>query len=99
MTTERSAIPTEPAPPTDARQVVYVQPAFGPPYEEDEIDLLDLWRVIWSGRRLIAGVTFLATAAAVLVSLYVLPVILTRLTPRTWRFSASHGIGSSRFSS
>ncbi len=74
MNTDRTMGNEPPA--TDQRkEIVYLQPAFGPPYEEDEIDLLDLWRVIWSGRWFIAGVTFLATAAAVLVSLYVLPVI------------------------
>ncbi len=74
MTTERSSIGNGPTPAAGGREVVYLQPAFGPPYEEDEIDLLDLWRVLWSGRWLVAGITILATAAAVLVSLYLLPV-------------------------
>ncbi|HHK60459.1 MAG TPA: hypothetical protein ENJ73_01865 [Desulfobacterales bacterium] len=74
MTPERP-ITGEATPPASDRQVVYLQPAFPPSYEEDEIDLLELWGVVWSGRWLIAGLTFLATAAAVLVSLYVLPVI------------------------
>ncbi len=43
--------------------------------EEDEIDLLELWNIIWQGKWFIMGFTFLATLAAVLYSLFVLPVI------------------------
>ncbi len=42
--------------------------------EDDEIDLLQLWRVVWNAKFFIASFTIAATLAAVLVTLYVLPV-------------------------
>ncbi len=45
------------------------------PPEDDEIDLLELWNILWEGKWLITGFTFLATLAAVIVTLFVLPVI------------------------
>ena len=42
--------------------------------EEDEIDLLELWNIIWKGKWFIAGFTLTATLVAVYVSLFVLPV-------------------------
>ena len=42
--------------------------------EEDEIDLLELWNIIWKGKWFIAGLTLAATLVAVYVSLFVLPV-------------------------
>ena len=55
------------------REVVYVQPAYmGEP--DDEIDLLDLWCIIWRGKWFIIGFVALATIAAAFVSFYVLPV-------------------------
>jgi len=42
--------------------------------DDDEIDLLDLWNVIWKGKWFIMGFTLLCTLVAVYVTLYVLPV-------------------------
>lgn len=42
--------------------------------QEDEIDLLELWNVIWKGKWFIFGFTLLTTLIAVYVTLYVLPV-------------------------
>jgi len=42
--------------------------------DDDEIDLLELWNVIWKGKWFIMGVTLLCTLFAVYVTLYVLPV-------------------------
>ena len=43
--------------------------------EEDEIDLLELWNIIWKGKWFIMGFSLVCTLAAVYVSLYILPVI------------------------
>lgn len=42
--------------------------------QEDEIDLLELWNVIWKGKWFVMGFTLLCTLVAVYVTLYVLPV-------------------------
>ena len=42
--------------------------------EDDEIDFLELWNVIWKGKWFIMGFTLLCTLVAVYVTLYVLPV-------------------------
>lgn len=42
--------------------------------QEDEIDLLELWNIMWKGKWFISGFTFVATLIAVYVTLYVLPV-------------------------
>ncbi|MFW6415497.1 MAG: Wzz/FepE/Etk N-terminal domain-containing protein [Thermodesulfobacteriota bacterium] len=59
------------------KEIVYV-PASSIPQmqeEEDEIDLLELWRIITSGKWFILCFTFLCTLAAVIVSLKFLPVV------------------------
>jgi uncharacterized protein involved in exopolysaccharide biosynthesis len=60
----------------ESKQIIYV-PAFSglqPPPTDDEIDLLELWKVIWQGKWFIAGFTLACTLVAVLVTLFVLPV-------------------------
>lgn len=42
--------------------------------DDDDIDLLEYWNVIWGGRYFITIVTGVCTLVAVLVTLYVLPV-------------------------
>ena len=42
--------------------------------DDDEIDLLELWNVIWKGKWFIMGFTLLCTLVAVYITLYVLPV-------------------------
>ncbi|MFK5952099.1 MAG: Wzz/FepE/Etk N-terminal domain-containing protein, partial [Desulfobacterium sp.] len=42
--------------------------------EDDEIDLLELWNVIWKGKWFIMGFTLLCTLIAVGVTFFVLPV-------------------------
>ncbi len=42
--------------------------------QEDEINLLELWGIIWKGKWFIMGLTLISTLAAVFISLYVLPI-------------------------
>ncbi len=42
---------------------------YGSVYEEDEIDLLDYWRVVWKRRRMILAASLAAALAAVVISL------------------------------
>jgi uncharacterized protein involved in exopolysaccharide biosynthesis len=62
----------------ESKQIIYV-PAFPADFphgqqQDDEIDLLELWKVIWNGKWFIAGFTLAATLIAVYVTLFVLPV-------------------------
>ncbi len=59
----------------EQKEIVYVPayPGMMQP-EEDEIDLLQLWGVIWNAKFFIAGFTLAATLVAVYVTLFVLPV-------------------------
>jgi uncharacterized protein involved in exopolysaccharide biosynthesis len=67
--------PDNEQPTTPQREIIYVQsPPYPYPPEEDEINLLDLWLIIWRGKWFIMGFTLLCTLVAVYVSLYVLPV-------------------------
>ena len=57
------------------KEFIYVPvPQMGQPGDDDEIDLLELWNVIWKGKWFIMGFTLLCTLVAVYVTLYVLPV-------------------------
>ncbi|MCP3873884.1 MAG: hypothetical protein GY699_12090 [Desulfobacteraceae bacterium] len=47
---------------------------YPPPYEEDEINLLDLWRVIWGSKWLIMSITVLCTGIAVTAALLMTPI-------------------------
>jgi capsular polysaccharide biosynthesis protein len=55
------------------KEIIYV-PAQGymPQQDEDEIDLIELWNILWDRKWFIIGFVALCTAAAALVSLYVL---------------------------
>jgi len=55
------------------KEIIYV-PAQGymPQQEEDEIDLIELWNILWERKWFIIGFVALFTAAAALISLYVL---------------------------
>jgi len=59
---------------SEKKEIIYV-PAYPGmmPGEEDEIDLLQLWRVIWKAKVFILGFSIAATLAAVFISFYVLP--------------------------
>lgn len=58
-----------------SQEIVYVQSPPGMmPQEDDEIDLLELWNVIWNAKFFIAGFSLVATVLAVVITLYVLPV-------------------------
>lgn len=66
----------EPTPPP-AREIVYVPayPGMGQPEPmDDEIDLWELWQVLWQARIFIGGFTLASTLLAVLITLFVLPV-------------------------
>ncbi len=57
------------------KEIVYLPTPYMQEAEEDEIDLLELWNVLWKGKWFICFFTFLCTLGAALVSLYALPVI------------------------
>ena len=42
--------------------------------QEDEIDLLEYWNIIWKGKWFISGFTLFCTLVAVVITLFVLPV-------------------------
>ena len=56
------------------KEVVYLQPALPPEYEEDEIDFLEHWQVIWNGKWIIFSVTTFAVILAIILAFFVLPV-------------------------
>jgi uncharacterized protein involved in exopolysaccharide biosynthesis len=58
----------------DEKEIIYVPAPYPQMIEEDEIDLLELWNVIWQGKWLIMGFTIFCTLITVFVTLYVLPV-------------------------
>jgi len=66
------------ASPPQPRQEVSVLPCQGmpayPDHDDDEIDLLRLWQVIWRARNFIVLFTLTCTLIAVLITLFVLPV-------------------------
>ncbi|RJX28297.1 MAG: hypothetical protein C4531_11935 [Desulfurivibrio sp.] len=55
------------------KEIVYLQPVC-PGEGEDEIDLLDLWQVLWQGKWLIALVVSVAILAAGFLAFFYLPV-------------------------
>jgi len=71
MTTQNSKPDTQNGnpsglPPVDPRLLAAM---YGQPYEEDEIDLLEYWDVIWKRRKMIFGASFAAALLAVVISL------------------------------
>lgn len=58
---------------SDKKEIVYVS-AYPEAPQDEEIDLLEVWQVIWGAKWFITAVTLTATIVAVIVSLYVLPV-------------------------
>ncbi len=60
----------------DIRQGPGYPVVVGEPYiEEDEIDLIELWNVIWKRKIFIGGFTIFCTLIAVIMVLFVMPVI------------------------
>jgi uncharacterized protein involved in exopolysaccharide biosynthesis len=61
--------------PVDSRQIVYMSPypGMGGQGQDDEINLLAIWDVVWKKKFFIASLTLLLTLVAVYVTLYVLP--------------------------
>lgn len=56
------------------KEFIYIPVPQMDQFEEDEIDLLELWNVIWKGKWFVMGFTLLCTLVAVYVTLFVLPV-------------------------
>ena len=57
------------------KEYIYVPvPQMDPPGDDDEIDLLELWNVIWKGKWFVMGFTLACTLVAVYITLYVMPV-------------------------
>ena len=65
---------TEQHPTTKEKEIVYLQPAYPCDDKEDEIDLLDLWNVLWRGKWLIALVVSAAVLIAGYMAFFSLPV-------------------------
>jgi uncharacterized protein involved in exopolysaccharide biosynthesis len=59
---------------TKEKEIVYLQPAFPCDDKEDEINLLDLWNVLWQGKWLIALVVSVSILAAGFLAFFYLPV-------------------------
>ncbi len=57
------------------KEIIYVQAPQMADMGEDEIDLLELWHVLWSAKWFIMGFSLVCTLIAVWVTLFVLPVI------------------------
>jgi uncharacterized protein involved in exopolysaccharide biosynthesis len=79
------------------KEIVYLQPAYPPGIEEDEIDLLDLWNVLWKGKWIIFGITSLAVIVACILAFLVLPVTYqssTVLSPINQQQSPTSGLSS-----
>ena len=63
-------MPEKPPPPE--KEFIYVPvPQMD---QEDEIDLLEYWNIIWKGKWFISGFTLFCTLIAVVITLFVLPV-------------------------
>lgn len=61
-----------PDPKTDEKIVYAYPPLPMQGYQEDEIDLLDLWRVIWKGKWFIIAFVSICTFASIFISFFVL---------------------------
>lgn len=59
---------------TNEKEIVYLQPAYPCDNKEDEIDLLDLWNVLWQGKWLIGLVVSVAVLVAGYMAFFSLPV-------------------------
>lgn len=55
------------------KEIIYVQAPYPPYEEEDEINLLDLWNILWQGKWFVILFSFICTSIAVYVTLFVLP--------------------------
>ncbi len=58
-------------------KLIYVpmSPSMEPSHDDDEIDLLELWDILWSGKWFVMGFALACTLVAVFVTLFVMPVI------------------------
>ena len=59
---------------TKEKEIIYLQPAYPCDDKDDEIDLLDLWNVLWRGKWLIAVVVTVAVLVAGYMAFFYLPV-------------------------
>lgn len=57
------------------KEIFYIQPPPNTDLDDDEINLAELWGVVWSAKWFVMGFPLVCTIIAVLVSLYALPVI------------------------
>lgn len=57
-----------------SREIIYVPAQYPAQEAEDEIDLIQLWGILWQGKWFILFFVFLATLAAMFISLNLLPV-------------------------
>ena len=56
------------------REIVYAYPVLpGDMRQEDEVDLIELWRVVWAGKLFIVSFVFICTLIAAVVSFAFLP--------------------------
>ncbi|MBI4793505.1 MAG: hypothetical protein HY789_12450 [Deltaproteobacteria bacterium] len=59
---------------TKEKEIIYLQPAYPCDDKDDEIDLLDLWNVLWQGKWLIALVVSVSVLVAGYMAFFYLPV-------------------------
>jgi len=66
---------------------------YPPPYAEDEIDLVDLWRVIWQRRKLIVSLCVIVVVATAVISLFMKNIYQTKavIVPVTGKESGTSG--------
>lgn len=62
---------------TENEKIIYVpmSPGMESCHDDDEIDLLELWDILWAGKWFVVAFTLACTLVAVYVTLFVMPVI------------------------
>ena len=56
----------------ETKEIIYVPAGYPGQEDEDEIDLLELWSVLWQGRWFVAALSFVCVAIAVIVVMFIL---------------------------
>ena len=59
----------------ETKEIIYVPAGYPGQEDEDEIDLLELWSVLWQGRWFVAALSFVCVAIAVIAVMFILPEV------------------------